>query len=59
MPDINVQNPNLAGHMFDGWYTTATNQTTERRLVTEESTAITDVYAKWLGFEPYDVKDDN
>ena len=61
IPDINIQFPNREWYMFDGWYTSATQQTPANEWTgyVSDDTTVTDVYAKWLGFEPYDVKDDN
>ena len=58
-PDTNIPIPNrnavewenCSWWMFDGWYTTDTNQTTERdQEVTDTTPSEVIVYAKWLPF---------
>ena len=42
--------------MFDGWYTTDTNQTTEWYGVANDTDATSKtVYAKWLAFDDLDL----
>jgi len=53
-PSENIQFPNRSGYMFDGWYTTPANQTTEWSGYID-SEVLQTVYAKWLPFSEWDV----
>jgi uncharacterized repeat protein (TIGR02543 family) len=57
VPDINIQFPNKSGYMFDGWYTSSSNQIPENEWIgyVTDDTTVTEVFAKWLEFEDLDL----
>ena len=61
IPDINIQFPNNSGYMFDGWYTSPSNQTsaTEWTGYVSDDTTVTGVFAKWLAFDDLIVQDNS